>query len=116
MPGTNIIVAIAKLGAWLSLLFVIGATLGPINSRPASGLPVPLERFAAFAVVGLLFVVAYPKRVGVVAVFLVVVAISLEALQLFSPDRHARVLDVAEKVAGVIAGIVVGSSFTLLKW
>ena len=85
-------------------------------TRPASGLPVPLERFAAFAVVGLLFVFAYPKRVGVIAVFLVVVAILLEALQLLSPDRHARVLDAVEKVAGVISGIALGVWLQRVEW
>ena len=49
-----------KVAAWLSLLLVV-VTLGPIGLRPMSGLSVHIERFGAFAVVGVIFSLAYPR-------------------------------------------------------
>jgi VanZ family protein len=67
-----------------------------------------VERFGAFMLVGLLFALAYPQRFYVVVGTTVGSAILLEALQSFSPGRHGRFHDAAEKIAGGIAGIFIG--------
>jgi len=96
----------SKICAWLSLLFVIAATLGPIGTRPVSGLPTLLERIGAFALVGSLFAFAYPRNLPILGVLLALVIVLLEAVQLFSPGRHARLVDVVEKISGAVAGVV----------
>jgi VanZ family protein len=67
-----------------------------------------LEHFAAFAVVGLAFGFGYPRRVFLVATIIFVSAFGLEALQLLTPDRHARLLDALVKAAGGVCGIGIG--------
>ena len=92
---------------WLALAFIVYATLSPIESRPVVT-NIQLEHFAAFALVGLAFALAYPNRVLLVAAVVVGSAFGLEALQLLTPDRHARVIDALVKAAGGICGIGVG--------
>ena len=92
---------------WLSLAFIVYATLCPINSRPVlAGLQV--EHFSAFAVVGLAFAWAYPNRLFLIVAIVVGSSFALEAMQLLTPDRHGRIVDALVKAAGGIFGIGVG--------
>jgi hypothetical protein len=59
-------------------------------------------------VVGLAFGLAYPRRVFLVATIILISAFGLEALQLLTADRHARLLDAVVKAAGGICGISIG--------
>ena len=93
--------------SWLTLAFIVYATLSPISARPALAGP-QLEHFAAFALMGLALGLAYPSRVLLIVVFVVGVAIGLEALQLLTPDRHARVADALVKALGGVCGIGIG--------
>ena len=67
-----------------------------------------LERFAAFAFVGIAFALAYPRRLLLITAIILTGAFGLEALQLLTPDRHARLLDALVKAAGGICGISIG--------
>jgi len=98
---------ISAIVGWLALAFIVYATLSPIESRPVVT-NIQLEHFAAFALVGLAFALAYPNRVLLVAAVVVGSAFGLEALQLLTPDRHARVIDALVKAAGGICGIGFG--------
>lgn len=91
--------------AWLSLAFIVFATLSPIDLRPQVA-GAGLERFAAFAVTGLLFGLAYPRRLGLVVAFVLCAACLLEVIQLITPDRHGRLPDLFAKMAGGSAGIL----------
>lgn len=93
---------------WLALALVAFVTLGPIYDRPTIA-PAPIEHFAAFFVLGLVFVLAYPNRTVLVTLIVVGSAIALEALQLFTPDRHGRLIDALVKVAGGLCGISLSS-------
>lgn len=94
--------------AWLLLLGLIFVTLSPINLRPISPLPTQLERAIALAVVGAAFALAYPRRLLLVAALVLGATVLLEVLQLMAPSRHGRVIDVAVKLVGAGAGIVIG--------
>ena len=50
-----------QIAAWIAFVMVCAATVGPIWARPVSHLPADYERFAACAVLGVLFMLAYPK-------------------------------------------------------
>ena len=104
---------IAGIAGWLALAFIAYATLSPIEARPVLAGP-QLEHFAAFALVGLAFAVAYPNRVMFVVVIVVGAAVGLEALQVLTPDRHARVVDAVVKVLGGLCGISAGQLMSLL--
>jgi hypothetical protein len=65
------------------------------------------ERFTAFALVGVLFGLAYPRRLAVDASFVVIAAGALETLQLMTRDRHGHVADALVKAAGGAFGVAV---------
>lgn len=97
--------------AWASLLFIAFATLVPLHLRPGLAdvetfSSVLVERIGAFAVLGCLFSMSYPRRYGFICGLVFGSAIVLEALQIFVPDRDARVVDAIEKLLGGGVGIV----------
>ena len=98
---------VSAIAGWLALAFIVFATLSPIDNRPVVAGP-QFEHFAAFAVVGLAFALAYPRRIFLVGAITLVSAFGLEALQLLTPDRHARLLDALVKAAGGVFGMGAG--------
>ncbi len=95
---------VSTIAGWLTLAFIVFATLSPIGDRPVIAGP-QFEHFAAFAFLGLAFGLAYPRRVLTVAGLVLIGAFGLEALQLLTPDRHARLLDASMKAVGGLCGI-----------
>jgi VanZ family protein len=95
---------ISMVASWLALVFIVCATLSPLQDRPAVTGP-QLEHFAAFALMGLAFAIAYPSRIVLVFVIVIGSSFALEALQLLTPDRHARMVDALVKAAGGVCGI-----------
>jgi hypothetical protein len=81
-------------------------SLSPIGVRPGGGSDhwADSERFVAYLVLGSLFVLAYPGRFIRSLMFVIAIALGLEALQHLTSDRHGRVVDAMEKVAGGLAG------------
>jgi VanZ family protein len=104
---------VSIVAGWLALAFIVYATLSPIGDRPVVA-GAQLEHFAAFAVLGLAFGLAYPKRLFLVAAIILGSAFGLEALQLLTPDRHGRLIDALVKAAGGICGIGLGQIAPLL--
>lgn len=105
--------------AWACLIFIVYATLSSADARPQLTqsepiLSVFLERFGAYGLLGVLFRLAYPSRVRPIWVLVLGSAVVLELLQIVIPDRDARVIDAAEKLAGGAAGVVAGRA--LLSW
>ena len=70
---------VSAIAGWLALAFIVYATLSPIDARPVLASP-HREHFAAFALVGLAFGLAYPNRLLLVIVIVVGAAAGLEAL------------------------------------
>jgi VanZ family protein len=108
--------------AWLCLIFIIFATLSSIDARPELTGPgfykaffAVLECFAAYAVLGLLFRLAYPRHFAFVCLIVFGSAVILELLQIFVPDRDARPIDAIEKLAGGAAGVLVERALLLAR-
>jgi VanZ family protein len=97
-----------KFAAWAGLCVIAYSTLSPLRDRPILLTSSKPEHLAAFAILGTLFCLAYPRRT--VAVLLIVLgsAALLELLQFLTPDRHARTLDALQKMAGGAAGVFAG--------
>jgi hypothetical protein len=91
---------------------VVLLTLGPVGLRPQFGHP-EVERFSAYVVVAAAWVVAYPRHWRWVALGLVAAAIGLEVGQLFIPGRDGGLADAGAKVAGVFAGLLVGTGLNV---
>jgi VanZ family protein len=98
---------------WLAFVLVVFVTLSPIDARPVLTGP-HLEHFAAFALLGIAFSLAYPNRVLLVVAVVVGTAVGLEALQLLMPDRHGRAADAFVKALGGIGGISIGQTLSFL--
>jgi VanZ family protein len=94
--------------AWLLLAGLIFVTLSPIDLRPISPLPTQFERAIALAVVGVVFALAYRRHMVLVAALVLGATVLLELMQLLQPSRHGRVIDVAVKLTGALAGLGVG--------
>jgi hypothetical protein len=93
---------------WLALAAIIFATVSPIRLRPHDFASVDIDRAGAFAVMALLFVLAYPRRWVACAVLLILGAGSIELLQFLSPTRHAHLDDAMVKAAGAAFGCLLG--------
>jgi VanZ family protein len=98
---------------WLALAFIAYATLSPLEDRPVVAGP-HLEHFAAFALIGFAFARGFSGRVLLIIALVVGSAFTLEALQLLTPDRHARVVDALVKAAGGICGVGIARVAPLL--
>jgi hypothetical protein len=102
--------------AWGCLISISFATLSPVDMRPSAGGSVAIQHFAAFATVGLLFVLAYPRRPVLTVAFVLCSAVALEWLQTMVPGRHGRLVDLASKSAGVLIGLSIALAITKVEW
>lgn len=98
---------LAQVAALLVLAVIIYATLSPLDLRPRTGF-VAFEREAAFALLGLALMLAFPDHAGFVVLGVIVVAIGLELAQHLTPDRHSRLIDALQKAGGALAGCAIG--------
>lgn len=95
---------VARIIAWACLVLIAVLTVSPVSWRPDFG-HVNIERFAAFAVAGVLFGIAYPCRILVVALILVGSAALLELMQFVIPTRDASLSNFVLKAAGGLIGL-----------
>jgi hypothetical protein len=110
---TQMIQRIFVIAGWLALAVVAFVTLSPIGMRPSIASS-HLEHFAAFALIGFAFALAYPNRILLVVTVVVGGALGLEALQFLTPDRHARAMEALVKSLGGISGICAGQLVSFL--
>ena len=101
---------VVAIAAWSSLAFIVFSTLSPVGLRPQVA-SVGFEHLAAFAVMGLLFAVAYPRHLVPIVTLVLGSAAILELFQFITPDRHARFSDMLVKLAGGSIGIVVARAW-----
>lgn len=99
-----------KFAAWTCLCAIAYSTLSPLRDRPILLTSSNLEHLAAFALLGMVFCLAYPHRTLSVLTIVFGSAALLELLQSLTPDRHARILDALQKVAGGAAGVLAGNA------
>jgi hypothetical protein len=93
--------------AWTTFVAIVFVTVSPIDMRPSVTADPNIERFAAFAILGLLFGLAYPRRLVAGATFVILAAGMLETFQLMTPDRHGHIADAFVKAAGGAFGVAV---------
>jgi len=98
---------LVRASAWGLLLAIAVMTLGPPVVRPELSSSPDLDRALAWALLGALFVIAYPGRIIVFVAFLILAATVLELLQLEALGRHGRASDLAYKTVGVLFGAAI---------
>jgi len=94
--------------AWTLLILIVCVTISPIQDWPTVFASPSFERLAAFAVLGALFCLAYPRYSALVWLIVLGSAVLLEFAQLLTPDRHGRVQDAVVKMTGGGLGILIG--------
>lgn len=104
-----------RMAAWALLFAVVIATLGPMTSRPDTGMPLYIERFLALSAIGMTFRIAYPRHTARILLLLIVALASLELAQHLTPERHGTLLGFLEKAVGVGAGVVAGTLFSTMS-
>lgn len=105
--------------AWIAILVIAFATLTRVGFAYAiyfklapmlMGLKMRsyahFEHVLAFALLGALFTVAYPRRLLLVLCVVCGGAVMLELAQTLTPDRHGTLIDALEKMAGGATGIM----------
>ncbi|MBR0795978.1 VanZ family protein [Bradyrhizobium jicamae] len=105
---------LSKIVAWIALAFIILATLVPLHERPVIAGSL-IDHLAAFALLGLTFMLGYPRHVWLAIAMVIGSAFALEALQLLTPDRHARLVDALLKASGGLTGLCTGYVASLLS-
>lgn len=103
---TGILICIALLGC-LSLI--------PSNMEFRTGLPGQIEHSVAYFCMGSVLVLTYPRQWLQCAIWLIAIAIILEALQSFSPGRTPLIIDAAASSAGAISGVVVAHCLLCIR-
>ncbi|WP_456790497.1 VanZ family protein [Bradyrhizobium sp. USDA 4472] len=100
----------------ICLVLIAYATLARLAGRPAllghaeAYWVVVIERFSAYAVLGFLLSFLLPGRISVACLLVLTVATFLEIFQAFIPDRDPRLLDVLQKAAGGITGVLIAQT------
>jgi hypothetical protein len=97
------------------LALIAFATISPIQYRPTLTISSTFEHLAAFAALGALSYLAYPRHFAFVCLIVLGSAVVLELVQQLAPDRHGRIPDAVEKIAGGTAGIVAGRAILHLE-
>ena len=100
-----------------AFVYAVYDRLSPLLMRPELGTYVHLEHIVAFALMGTLFGLTYPRHLLVASGLVMGAAVLLEILQNLTPDRHGTLVDALEKMAGGGLGIVLAKAarFTVDK-
>jgi VanZ family protein len=96
-----------RLVTWVLFVAIVTMTLGPVSLRPHTHFSPDLDRFAAYAALGIFFAQSYPqRRFWLLEAFLVAAAGALETAQLFVPGRDAHLSDFLFKAGGATIGLI----------
>jgi len=92
------------LGICIALLHVV-----PPTHRPVTAVGHGLEHIGIFLLLGLAFGLGYPRRLRAVLAGLVVYCLTVEAIQLAVPGRHARLSDLLINAASALIGVAIAA-------
>jgi VanZ family protein len=106
---------IAQVAGWLLAVAAAALTLAPRQFRPQTGVEHHLEHVLAFAVLGLMFGLGYPRHRVVVAIVGIAAAAGLETMQLWAPGRHAGFSDFFMNALGLCVGLALASLLRLAR-
>jgi uncharacterized membrane protein HdeD (DUF308 family) len=105
----------AAVPAWGLLACIAYISISPVDVRTSFSYWASVERGAAFAVLGILFFLAYSRSLLFVCLIVIGSAALLEIAQFVTSDRHARAIDAMEKIAGGCLGILAGHAIIFLQ-
>jgi hypothetical protein len=97
-------ILLARAAAFTAIAIVIGLTLGPVGVRSMSPVDPGWDRAFAYAVIGFLLILSFPRYPWRVMAAVLLMIFGLEAAQELLPDRHGRLVDAVEKSIGAGLG------------
>src|SRR5262249_13610964 len=100
---------VACIGAWLLATLITALSLVPPSFRPETGTPHNFEHFATFCATGLAFGLGYPRKRPRLALMLVIFSGTIEFVQIFVPERHARVSDFTVDALAIVIGVMLAA-------
>jgi VanZ family protein len=101
----------AKATSVAALGLLVFAALGPANWVPRSGLGWQIDHVVGYLIFTWMFCLAWPRPL-VVGGVLMALAVLLEGLQAFTPDRHADLHAALYSAGAVLAAALVAEFFT----
>jgi hypothetical protein len=102
--------------AVICLALIVYATLAKLAGRPAlmghaeAHWVVVIERFSAYGLLGFLLSFLLPGRVKLASAFVIAVAVGLQVLEAVTPDHDPRFIDVLQKAAGGMVGVLLAQT------
>lgn len=103
-----------RIAAWILVALIAAVTLVPIGLRPVVTAEPSVERFAAYALAGLLMAMGYPRHGRWILVGSILLAGGLEFGQTLTGTRHGRFDDFLVKAVAALAGAVAGRLLAVL--
>ncbi|MET0258125.1 MAG: hypothetical protein ABW179_06040 [Methylobacterium sp.] len=96
----------ARLLAWTLVAALVFVTLAPIGLRPVVTSDADVERALAYALLGGLLALAYPRHWVLALGAGIGIAAGLEFGQVFTASRHGRVADFLVKASAAGGGVL----------
>lgn len=97
-----------RTATWTLVALISAVSLVPLGFRPVVTADPVIERAAAYALVGLLMMVSYPRHWRWILIGSILLAGGLEAAQTVTGTRHGRFEDFLVKAGAALAGAVAG--------
>jgi VanZ like family len=104
----------ARIAAWSLAAAIVVLSLAPPALRPKTGAPHSLEHLTIYVATGFAFGLGYKRKLGLLAILLVIFSSFIEIAQLFVPGRHARLSDFIIDAVAVCIGLVMSSLLSLV--
>ena len=99
---------ISRIAAWLLVLAIVILSIVPAEDRPVTPLPHDLEHLGIFILTGVAFGIGYGRYLFP-AVAAIAFSGAIELIQLYIPDRHARLSDFIVDALGISCGVIFGA-------
>jgi VanZ family protein len=96
---------IFQIAGWLLAAAITILSLVPPQYRVGTAAPHYLEHLAAFLLVGIAFAAGYRDRLRTVAIGLVSFSGAIELAQVWTPGRHARLIDLLVDATAALIGL-----------
>ena len=101
---------VLKVSSVAALVLVVFVALGPAEWQPRSGIGFEIDHFVDYFIFTLMFCLAWPQPL-LVGGALTVLAVVLENLQSFLPDRSSYFVAALYSAAGVLAAALLAELF-----
>jgi VanZ family protein len=106
---------IMQVAGWLLLAGAVFLTLSPRRFRPVTGFEHHVEHLAAFALLGFVFGLGYPRRRLVLALAGIAAVALLELAQHWVPGRHGTWSDFVVNAVSIALGFAAAAVIDWLR-